>query len=1019
MKCFVLAAAVCLWVGRETASAQFPYEANHPELEWEVLETPHFKVYYHQELDRFAKRAAGVAESVLGPVSELYESVPEEKIRIILRDTDDYANGAAYYYQNTIELWATSLDFELRGTSEWLSNVLTHELTHILSLRTARKGPRLIPAIYFHVLGYQSEGRRDDILTGYPNILASYAVPATQVPPWYAEGTAQYMARGAHHDRWDSHRDMILRVATLNGSLLGYDEMSAFGAKSGLGLEKVYDHGYALVLFIVNNFGDAKLKEIYRNAATWWRTDFGGAIQEALGISMRELHDRWVAALQERYRVQQIRVDADATESEVIQAEGYVNLNPRWSPDGKRLAYLSNAGSDYGSTSLYIFTMEDSTLELCAPGASSAFDWSPEGSSLLFSRRSPPGRYGSRFRDLYTVDPAATAEGPLYRVKGLVGLPRGDRPGEVRLTEGLRGAHPDISPDGSAVAFVKNGAGTTNLGVMDLGTKKIRYLTRFDDGTQVYTPRWSPDGRSIAFSIFKEGLGRDIALIGADGEDGSYVVTSSGTDQDPCWTPDGKGLVFASDADGIFDLYHIRLNDGAVHRVTRVLGGAFQPDVSPRDGRIAYAHYGPHGYQIRLTEGRLDQAPVDAEPFRETRDSGPLARFASTEAVPFQSRPYSHEFSNLLLLPRLAWDAGRPKFGLFVTSDDVLRKQTLFAGGMVAPNRDLDLFAIFEYRRWRPTVFLEAYRQSRHVSEEVVNRDEDFRIFNRTFTLNEVDLGVRTRISRGDFLDARIVYSRYEVSIEQAKFNGFNRATVGATYLNGLDLAFTYRRKTIQRAIDSEINPGSGRDVTLRYDRFYNFFLNGFKENSSILIEIFDRHFYNQLSLDWNEYLRVGPGRSALGLRFYGGWIDRSVDDFFDFHLGGLPYMKGYTFYGLEGRRAAMFRAAYRFPLWTRIRTQTLHLNSDQIYGAFYAGIGRAWDGDEDDDILKRGWKRDIGMQIRYDATSFYLFPTRVSVDAAYGFDAVPLASAGEREKRSGFKLYFTLLFGYLERVGS
>ena len=85
-------------------------------------------------------------------------------------------------------------------------------------------------------------------------------MPATQVPPWYAEGTAQYMARGAHHDRWDSHRDMILRVATLNGSLLGYDEMSAFGAKSGLGLEKVYDHGYALVLFIVNNFGDAKLK---------------------------------------------------------------------------------------------------------------------------------------------------------------------------------------------------------------------------------------------------------------------------------------------------------------------------------------------------------------------------------------------------------------------------------------------------------------------------------------------------------------------------------------------------------------------------------------------------------------------------------------------------------------------------------------------------------------------------------------------------------------------------------------
>ena len=142
------------------------------------------------------------------------------------------------------------------------------------------------------------------------------------------------------------------------------------------------------------------------------------------------------------------------------------------------------------------------------------------------------------------------------------------------------------------------------------------------------------------------------------------------------------------------------------------------------------------------------------------------------------------------------------------------------------------------------------------------------------------------------------------------------------------------------------------------------------------------------------------------------------MDDFFDFHLGGLPYLKGYTFYSLEGSRAAMFRAAYRFPVWTRINRQTGPVYSDHLYGSIYAGIGRAWDGTASDSALKRGWKRDVGAQLRYGGTSFYVFPTRISFDIAYGFDTVPLLSPADPSRRSGLKFYFTLLFGYLQSVG-
>ena len=122
----------------EFALAQFAGNANHPELRWEVIETDHFKLYFHQGLASFADRAARAAESAYAPVTSLYGFEPAEKVRIVLNDADDFANGAAYYYHNTIQIWVTNLDFSLRGTTDWLRNVITHEFTHIVSLQTGR-----------------------------------------------------------------------------------------------------------------------------------------------------------------------------------------------------------------------------------------------------------------------------------------------------------------------------------------------------------------------------------------------------------------------------------------------------------------------------------------------------------------------------------------------------------------------------------------------------------------------------------------------------------------------------------------------------------------------------------------------------------------------------------------------------------------------------------------------------------------------------------------------------------------
>ena len=119
--------------------------------------------------------------------------------------------------------------------------------------------------------------------------------------------------------------------------------------------------------------------------------------------------------------------------------------------------------------------------------------------------------------------------------------------------------------------------------------------------------------------------------------------------------------------------------------------------------------------------------------------------------------------------------------------------------------------------------------------------------------------------------------------------------------------------------------------------------------------------------------------------------------------------MKGYTFYSLEGRKAAMTSVLLRFPLWSNMRSRFYHLYFDDLYAAFYGSLGKAWDKSfrhPDPFYGRSGPLRDIGVQLRLDSISYYSLPTRVQVDFAHGID--------EKSGRSPWKLYLTVLFGYL-----
>lgn len=954
---------------------------NSVQLDWRTLETDHFRVYYHQGEDRIAQVAARIAEEAYGPVTQLYAFEPEGRVHLVLKDSEDASNGAAYYYDNLIEIWATPLEFDLRGTHDWLSNVITHEFTHIVSLQAARKGPRWIPAAYLQYFDYQEE-EREDVLTGYPNVVASYVIPGISVPNWFAEGVSQYQAHGARRDSWDTHRDMVLRTAVLGDGLLTLSQMGVFN-KNTLGDELVYNHGYSLVAYIARQYGEDKLREILKGMRAWWRFDFDGAVRHALGVSEEEVYRAWKADLRRRYADQTEDIRGHLIEGEPLhneeeaQSEGFSNGYPVWSPDGERLAYISTKGQDYYLESLYVLSVDDKKEKLAVGAVASGASWTPSGEALIFSKKGKPDRYGARFWDLHRYE---------LRTK------------KTRaVTHGLRGQYPDCAPNGKQVVFVQNGEGRNNLGVVDTDGTHVHALTRLSGEVQLYHPKWSPDGARIAFSIF-EGTHRDIAVIDSSGGGLRYVAASGGTDRDPCWTPDGKGIVFASDVTGIFNLYVMDLENGQTRQLTNVLGGAFSPAVSPT-GEVAFSLWGPHGQELRLLQGTEGWRTVDPGTFacgKDTQQPAPTGDLAS--------RPYGGAFVDFSLMPRVYLDDGRLKLGAYAFSRDVLQRQALTAGVGVGTNLDVDAFGLYEFNRLLPTLFLEGYHQTRHVNEDLPDPNNLSRVNEIIYSLNEVDLGARYTFRRAHALSGALVYSVY-----RAKLRGVSLLDDGSsfafhyTYMHGIDLAFSYRYQSFQRRTDEEINPRGGREVSFRYDRMYNHFLEDFKQ-AEWVEEVYRRYAYHQLMLDWREHFALPWYRNTLALRVKLGHIDRRVDPFFKFHLGGPTMMRGYTYYSLEGRKMAMGSVTYRSPLIRSIGRRVGPLYADKLYAAVFADVGRAWDADAVD-FKSTGFKRDVGAQLRLDLVSYYSFPLGLGVDAAYGLDEV--------EGKAPWKWYVSLLFGY------
>jgi len=191
-----------------------------------------------------------------------------------------------------------------------------------------------------------------------------------------------------------------------------------------------------------------------------------------------------------------------------IAANPGINSAPAWSPDGSRLAVTLSKGGD---PEIYIIHVASGTLQRVTrhKAIDTEPNWSPDGEKIVF-----------------TSDRGGTPQ--IYEISVLGGKPK-------RLTfTGTYNARPRYSPDGRSLTMVHiPGGGVYRIGIMDLNTGYLNVLTetRLDE-----SPSFAPNGSMIMYATTGK-RGSELAAVSVDGRVHQRLALQAGEVREPAWGP--------------------------------------------------------------------------------------------------------------------------------------------------------------------------------------------------------------------------------------------------------------------------------------------------------------------------------------------------------------------------------------------------------------------------------------------------------------------------------------------------
>jgi hypothetical protein len=286
--------------------------------------------------------------------------------------------------------------------------------------------------------------------------------------------------------------------------------------------------------------------------------------QEAVPVDRLRQRSDWSRRRPRVSQIYLISVDGNAGQRVTEMEQGA--CQPAWSPDGKRLAFISPCASNqeiYDRSSIFIINADGSGLTPLPTTLGGDFDpaWSPDGSRIAFTSLRDSGRAqiyvinlddnsvqpisNNFFRD---VQPSWSTDGEKLafvssRLDNKIWLINADGSGEPALftrSGDLKNSHPVWFPDGRRILFTQR---------MDLSSIP-RLAAGYENERGIYSetqisveikPRregsFSPDGQWIAYEGWPEGENHDIFIMTLNGLDDHRITDDPAYDFDAAWQP--------------------------------------------------------------------------------------------------------------------------------------------------------------------------------------------------------------------------------------------------------------------------------------------------------------------------------------------------------------------------------------------------------------------------------------------------------------------------------------------------
>ena len=252
-----------------------------------------------------------------------------------------------------------------------------------------------------------------------------------------------------------------------------------------------------------------------------------------------------------RYRL--IVSDADGANQQVVVNSSEPLMSPSWSPDNRKLAYVSFEGE---RSAIYIQTLRTGIRDRVSAraGINGAPVFSPDGRMLAITLSRDQGNL-----DIYMLDLAGQVLTRLTRDTAI-------------------DTEPTWAPDGETIYFTSDRGGGPQVYRVEtrLGARVQRVTY---EGSYNARPRVSPDGKQLAV-IHRVRDDYRIAIV--DPDTGLTQVLSNGSlDESPSFAPNGAQIIYATRERGVGVLSSVS-TDGLIHRqIASVAGDVREPVWSP------------------------------------------------------------------------------------------------------------------------------------------------------------------------------------------------------------------------------------------------------------------------------------------------------------------------------------------------------------------------------------------------------------------------------------------------------